>query len=184
MYLLTKKNSKKSEAREQLFAKMIKNGYSSTEILEYKNLLPEILPPKTMLNLGETLRNMLAALCLKAKINGITIFSDVEGEGSFLVSSLYLFSLAELLVNAARYACDGIVNNSIKISMSQVVAFISYNGKTLPNLPRGVTAKVGSGRVEICCYSVLTETKEGRSIELWEFFLDRLSAVNLALQEV
>ena len=171
MYHLTKKISNDFIKRESLFLKLIKNNYSKEIILQNIEEIRELVNIKTSqnINMGVTLRNMLAAVSIVGYKNGLLIISKVSGGGYFNLSlNQFETDLIKLILLSATNAVEKKVYVKILMKSNGLMVNIKYKTNALPN---------NFDRANLTYVIKLKSVTNGKTVD---FIINRISTVNLA----
>ena len=173
MYHLTKKIKDDFEKREELFLKLIKNNYSKNIIFNNITEIKELVFSNSSknINLGTSLRNMLAAVSIIGCEYNLHILSEVSGEGCFrLELSKFETDLIKLIILSARGAINHKVYVKIAIKNNGLLVNIKYKIKALPN---------DFDRANLTYAIKLNGCSNGETIGFNDYLINRLSTVNL-----
>ena len=172
MYLLTKKNVSELDLKEEVFNFLIKNNYSSEALLKYKAVyFNKIHNFSQSVDLGNNIRKLLAAITLRLINDGYKVVSKVSGWGNFefLNSSFELF-YCELILTLLKLSLDKKIYNFVKIKNNCLTVKIVYKDKASLLLKKRI------------CFSInLKPSCDGKRYDFKDYYLNRLSAVSLAL---
>lgn len=173
MYHLTKKIDNDFSKREDIFLKLIKNNYSKEFILKNIDEIRELVNPKSSqkINLGVTLRNMLAAVSVVGCENNLLIIPQVSGSGCFELDLAHFENdLIKLIIISAKRAFKKKVYIKILINSSGLLVNIKYKTNALPNK---------YDRANLTYVIKLKGCNSGKKIAFNDYFINRISTVNL-----
>ncbi len=188
MYLLTKRMLEESKEREDFFRNMLHSDYSFESLFAYRNFLERMIfhgteSEERAIDLGFSLRHLLAAVCLKGNVQNQKILSSVRGNGAFYCRfDQMMFSYLSVLEMAVEKSNDHTVKNRAVILSSGVFLEIQYLGE----IPHHITAPFVASQVEkavtLAAYIPLSAAECGEKFRVWDYLSDRLSPVNLFFQ--
>lgn len=187
MYLLTKENLVEARVREHCFTDLLASGYSGDAMYRYKRFyeaweLPKKKDRPVMVDLGYSLRHLLAAVTLKANTCGFKISAAVFGSGCFLLPYEWLaYQYLSLLRQAAILADGRAVETNARLSKQGMVLSISYFGTKVPPIALPFTGAIRGKRVQMHARLALPGVSEGCQKTVWYYLQDRFSPVNLVL---
>ncbi len=175
MYHLTKKINEDFAKRDAIFLKLIKNNYSNSVILQNIEEIRQLISPKQSqnINLGTTIRNMLAALSVVGYKHNLHIVCDVGGKGCFKLNlNQFETDLIKLLIISAKGAVKNKVYVKILIKNTGIMVNIKYKANALQN---------NSDRANLTYVIKLKGVKAGKTVEFNDYLINRLSTVNLGI---
>ena len=174
MYHLTKKIGDNFAKRDAIFLKLIKNNYSNSIISQNIDEIRQLISPKTTqnINLGATIRNMLAAVSVLGYKHNLHIVCEVFGNGCFKLNlNQFETDLIKLLIISAKGSLQNKVHVKILIKCSGLLVNIKYKTNALPN---------NYDRANLTYVIKLKGAKNGITVDFNDYLIDRLSTVNLA----
>lgn len=186
MYLLTKENLWEAEQRERFFHELIAKNYSRQVVKQYKYfyemwLLPKEKDRPSRVDLGFSIRHLLAAALLKADAYGYRIHASVIGTGSYFVPfQWFAYQYISQLFGAVILAEEMRVSTVVRLSGYEVCVEISYLGKRMPLLRQPFSGLQRGGMVTLRAHLTLPSVFSGEKNTIFSYLQDRLSPVQLA----